>query len=119
MHIDVRKDVIEELLSEAADIAYAKGKAYSGDEDSLANFKRNGKVIGLSKYQILAIYMNKHLDSIMNAIKEHPEFPVDNTEGMKGRIQDAINYLSILWCLIQEDIWNEKKNLNTVPTSGI
>lgn len=120
MNIDIRKHVIDELLQEASEIAFAKGKAYSGNTDSLDNFKRNAKILGLSKYQVLAIYMNKHLDSILNAIKESPEFPVDSTEGMKGRIQDAINYLSILWCLIQEDIWYQQQMISvTTPDSGI
>lgn len=118
MNIDLRNEVIEDLLKEAASTAYAKGKAYSGEDDSLANFKRNAERLGATKYQILAIYLNKHLDSIMNAIKENPEFPVDSTEGMRGRIIDAVNYLTILWSLIQEDIWEKEKKQNTVQESG-
>lgn len=118
MDIDTRTIVIGKLLDEAMDIAFHKGKAYSGSDDSLDNFKRNGRNLGLTKYQVLSVYMNKHLDTINNAIKDKPEFPEDGTEGMKGRIVDAINYLGILWALIQEDLWTIEKNLNTSPTRG-
>lgn len=117
MHIDVRTKIIKELLDEAASIANAKGKAYSGESDSLANFKRNAASLGLTKYQILTIYMNKHYDTIINAIKLNPELPVDNTEGMKGRIQDCINYLALLWTLIQEDTTEPKSLSKTVGKS--
>lgn len=119
MHIDERTKVVGELLNEAIETAYNKGKAYSGSEDSLDNFKRNAKNLGLTKYQVLSVYMNKHIDSINNAIKEHPDFPEDATEGMRGRIIDAINYLTILWSLIQEDLWTREKSLSMSPTSGI
>lgn len=120
LHIDVRFDVINNLLEEATSTAYAKGKAYSGSEDSLDNFKRNAKLLGLTKYQVLSVYLNKHMDSINSAIKASPTLPVDETEGMRGRIIDAVNYLTILWALIQEDLWEieTKKTSNTNPTSG-
>jgi hypothetical protein len=80
-----------------------KGTAYSGEQDANANFKRNAERLGMTKYQILAVYLNKHMDGINNAIKVSPQFPTENTEGMSGRIADAINYLAILYTLIKED----------------
>lgn len=103
MQIEKRSEVIKDLLIECEAAAGAKGRAYSGDDDSLANFKRNGERLGLSKYQILSVYANKHIDTINNAIKFHPEVPVDLTEGLKGRIIDVINYMTILYALLYED----------------
>lgn len=78
MVVDVRKSLV------------GKGEAYSGTADAFENFKRNGERLGLTKYQIHMVYMNKHLDAINGAIRASPRRPIEKTEGMKGRILDAI-----------------------------
>lgn len=103
MDIETRKKVISNLFKDCNDVLDSKGKSYAGTEDSLANFKRNAERLGLTKYQVWSVYFGKHIDSIFNAVKYNPELPVDNSEGMHGRILDAINYLSILYCLLYED----------------
>lgn len=103
MNLKDRNKLIKDLLAECLDVLLNKGDAYSGDEDANSNFKRNAKHLGLTKYQVLSVYMHKHLDGINNAIKVNPFEPEEKTEGMKGRIVDAINYLCILHTLIEED----------------
>ncbi len=85
------------------DIRIKKGKAYAGTGDVFANFKRNAERVGVSKYQIWLVYFNKHIDSITNAIKQQPENPVDESEGLAGRIDDAKNYLDLLAGMLEED----------------
>lgn len=80
-----------------------KGIAYSGNSDAFENFKRNGEKLGLTKYQIWAVYCSKHLDAIFNAIKANPLEPVDKSEGLQGRIDDAINYLELFSGMLKED----------------
>lgn len=81
-----------------------KGRMYSGlSRDALSNFKRNAEDLGLSKYQVWAVYAFKHIDAIKLAIKQCPDAPKEPTEHMAGRITDAINYLEILFCLLWED----------------
>lgn len=109
-----RNRIADELFYECREILDTKGIAYSGPEDVNDNFKRNAKLLGTSKYQILAIYLNKHLDGIMNAIKANPHNPVEETEGMKGRIIDSINYLTILQAMLKEDEqWEEHPEQKT------
>lgn len=111
-----RTIIAEELFEECKTILDGKGIAYSGPEDVNDNFKRNAKLLGMSKYQVLSVYMNKHLDSIHNAIKENPYNPVEKTEGMRGRIADAINYLVILEAMLKEDkLWEDYPALKTNP----
>lgn len=81
----------------------SKGAAYSADGDAFENFKRNAEKLGLTKYQIWAVYCGKHLDSIFNAIKHDANHPVDKSEGLQGRIDDAINYLELLSGMLAED----------------
>jgi hypothetical protein len=94
------KDDLDKLLA----LMKAKGAAYSGAEDVLDNFKRNAKRVGVSPFQIWLVYFNKHIDAITNAIKNNPGYPVEPTESMEGRINDAINYLFLLkGLLVDED----------------
>ena len=108
MNSDKRDKLIQVLLNECRKILLAKGQAYSGDVDANSNFKRNAERLGMTKYQILMVYMNKHFDGINNAIKVNPMYPQEKTEGMKSRIIDAINYLCILHTLTEEDKTNGK-----------
>ena len=101
--LENRQALAEALFEDCLQLLRDKGKAYSGDKDALANFKINAERMGLSKYQIWAVYFNKHIDSINNAVKDNPDKPADKTEGLSGRIVDAINYLIILKALLTED----------------
>jgi len=92
-----------ELFKQCLGILEKKGIAYSGDTDAHANFKRNGEALGISQYQTLAVYMMKHIDCILGAINVCPDKPADATEGLRGRITDAINYLSVLSGMLRED----------------
>jgi hypothetical protein len=103
MKLKERQKYIEQLFDLCLRTLIGKGTAYSGEEDANSNFKRNASTLGMTKYQVLAVYMNKHFDGINNAIKQNPSFPDERTEGMAGRILDAINYLAILYTLIKED----------------
>jgi len=103
MTVERRIDIANSLMDDELELLRVKGKAYAGTGDSLANFKRNAERLGLTPYQIWAVYFNKHIDSINNAIQQNPVFPVDESEGLRGRIADARTYLSILMCLLTED----------------
>jgi hypothetical protein len=103
MTIEKRMELVGELNKERMTTFELKGKAYAGEQDSLANFKRNAERLGLTKYQIWAVYFNKHIDSINNAIQQNPDAPVDNSEGIKSRIVDIHNYIDLLYCLLEED----------------
>lgn len=103
MTIEERQLEVEKIYSEAKQIMLSKGKSYAGTgQDSLANFKRNAERLGMSKYQIWAVYFNKHIDSINSAIAANPDNPVDFSESIRGRVIDVINYATILECLLLE-----------------
>lgn len=108
MTVDERADVTNEILGKCIAVIAAKGRDYSGESDSLANFKRNAERIGLTKYQIWATYFNKHIDAVNNSIKAAPEFPQVESEPIEERVVDIINYALILAALIREDLAVEK-----------
>jgi len=94
---------ISHLLSQCYAVSKAKRKSYANDNDVLANFKQIAAATSMTKYQVWAVYFNKHVLSINNAIKYHPERPEDVSESMQGRIIDCINYLLLLNAIIAED----------------
>lgn len=96
------KILVEARLEECKDILGVKGPAYAGEGDVFASFKRNAERLGLSPFQVWAVYCGKHYDSITNAIKATPEYPIDKSEGLQGRIKDSINYLLLLDGMLSE-----------------
>lgn len=103
MTTEQRKEIVSDMFAKAIAVIEDKGKAYSGDTDTLSNFKIIAQQSGITKYEVWYVYFMKHMLAISNSIKDSPEFPVEKTESMSGRIMDAINYLTILQCMLEED----------------
>jgi len=84
-----------------------KGLEYmAGDNDRFSNFKRIARKYGVPTELVCAIYMEKHLDSITNFIKQRCKGgkvkDIIATEPISGRIGDAINYLALIDGIIEE-----------------
>ena len=90
---------IESLFSFCKVIIKSKGRTYARGENPLGNFNRLSQILGTDRKRILLIYFYKHLDAIIAHINEQRE----DTEDIKSRIADAINYLAILYAMIVED----------------
>ena len=97
-----------------SEIMDSKGKEYSGNDDRLANFKRNGANLGLNPESIWAVYCGKHIDSLMTFIRELQkgrklaDIESSLSEPIDGRILDIQTYLILLQGLINERRDNEK-----------
>lgn len=104
MKWDRQQAEFETVIAELKDLLFNKGKEYAGDYDALGNFK-SGLDIGITSNQKLWIFLDKHLCSIKSYIKHGQTF---SNEPIEGRINDAINYLFLLRCLIKEE--QEKEN---------
>jgi hypothetical protein len=95
---ETQRDLFEKVVAELRDLQTNKGREYASDEDSLNNFKR-GDEIGVEPLQLAWIFTNKHLSSVKSFIKHGKEF---SSEPIEGRILDAMNYLFLIYCLVQE-----------------
>lgn len=82
------------------EIMLSKGEAYSGKEDKLGNFKRCGKLAGVSTEQTWLVYFVKHFDALTSFIDG---YYVDS-EPINGRIFDMRNYFDLLYAIT----WEEK-----------
>lgn len=89
-----RKEIVEKKRPEYTE----------GNEDVLHNFKMVAKEIGVTPIQAWYIYFRKHVASISQFGKD-PKRQL--AEPIQGRIADAMNYLELLYALIEEE--------NTVP----
>lgn len=104
--------VMRMTYDELVKLSNSKGIEYSGCDDRLANFKRLSNDLGMSPYQILWVYLAKHLDSIRSYITMPQR---ELSEPINGRIDDAILYLILLKCLILESNFQERGRISTVP----
>ena len=99
------KTLIDEQAKALHALTASKGEEYArSDDDQLANFKRQGAELGLMPEKILAVYLNKHLDSIKTYIKhKSPDSVYTLAEPIEGRIDDAILYLLLLKATVIEE----------------
>lgn len=102
MTVPERLKIAEDTFNECIKTFQVKGEAYASNKDSLSNFKRNAERLNMSMFQIWAVYFNKHVDSVNNAIAQNPFAPVDKSEGLESRVTDLINYAMLLKCLLIE-----------------
>ena len=105
---DEKIRLFDELFGLVIEESNNKGKDYASREDCLANFKRQAQNLGMTPFQIWAVYFNKHIDSLNNAIKQDPQIPSCHSEPISSRIVDSIAYLGLLHCLL-EDFYKEEK----------
>jgi len=88
----------KEILPQCFAIMKSKGEAYSGTEDKLGNFKRCSSLAGVPVEKAWYIYFVKHFDALSSYIRGEYK----DSEPIKGRIQDLINYLFLLSGILKE-----------------
>ena len=93
------KNIIDTFNNYNIPVLSAKGDDYSVKNDVNFFFKEIGKRISVDKYQVWSILFEKHIVAIETWISKKDL----KSEDIRMRIVDAINYLFILWTLIEED----------------
>lgn len=85
--------VMERVFDECEVLRNAGQLEYAHDADNaFANFERLAAKLKMSREQVLWVYAEKHLDGIVAWINGHRS----QREGVAGRINDAIVYLTLL-----------------------
>lgn len=90
------------FIKECLGTKTTKGADYAEATDRLANFKQNAESLGLTPFQVWAVYCSKHTDSIYKAIKRSPSYPKKSGEHLSENIKDVIVYSLLLLGLITE-----------------
>jgi hypothetical protein len=103
-----------ELLAECVMMRDTKGREYAHSEDRFANFNRLAEGLGLPNLLIAWVYCKKHIDAIEAFVgnsKIHGYEGKELSEPIRGRIVDAITYLTLIAGMISEQ---EVKKYNWV-----
>ncbi len=122
----------EILFEHCLEVMRGKQHDYAQDSNAFHNFERDAKAINLTKYQTWAVHYNKQSGAILQAVARRPHNPDCESEPIAARIMDAINYLALLYGMIQEHqesedspyiplntLYTGKININTIPKAGI
>lgn len=95
--------LVEQTIEKIQSLSKLKGGEYAGDDDRLANFRRNGSKLGLPMEVIWHTYVNKHLDAIEQYIKDILSGKTrERLESLESRCDDAIVYLILFKAMIEE-----------------
>lgn len=89
---------IDQLYARLQSLTATKGEEYKRREDNqFSNFERGATTLGLTREQVLMVYLSKHLDSITTYIRDRANGQEKvYAEPISGRIDDAILYLLLL-----------------------
>ena len=96
--------LVKATFDEVTKLSKLKGGEYSGDDDRLLNFRRNGLALGLRKETVWGVYAAKHWDALMQYIKDQ-QYGKDRQrmESLGGRCDDLIVYLILFKAMLQEN----------------
>jgi len=89
----------DKMVKEERELLVKKGQEYSGKENRFRNFESIGEELDMDPKKILWVYLHKHMDGIRSYLRGE----YTGMEPIRGRIQDARNYLALLAGIIQKE----------------
>lgn len=96
-------EIVDHTTKELVKLGQLKGGEYAGDEDRLANFRRNATTMGTTMELVWRVYASKHWDALMQYERDLREGKTrERLEGLAGRCDDLIVYLILFKCMIEE-----------------
>ncbi len=105
--------LVSSTIEQVKKLGSLKGGENAGDDDRLANFRRNGLDLGLPMEVIWRVYAVKHWDAIGQYIKDilHGKNR-ERMESLTGRVDDLIVYALLLKAMLVE---RERVPLPKIP----
>lgn len=96
---------IHALHEKLLQLTATKGAEYTqGRDNRFDNFERQAEALGLTREQVLLVFLNKHLDSITTYVKDRAlNRGRVYSEPMTGRVDDAILYLLLLRGMMEKN----------------
>lgn len=96
--------LIANTYDQLVKLSELKGGEYAGDDDRLANFRRNALALGLPMESIWAVYCAKHWDAVMQYIQDKNSGKTrTRMEPIAGRVDDIIVYMILFKAMLDED----------------
>ncbi len=101
---DKMKEMMENLQKYEMQMREEGQKEYAHDDDNaFANFERVAEQTGMTREQVLMVYLLKHIDGISSYVKGHRS----QREGIQGRIIDARVYLALLAGMVEGTVFTD------------
>lgn len=95
--------LIDSTVEKIQQLSKLKGGEYAGDNDRLANFRRNALALGLPMETVWAVYAAKHWDAVMQFIQDlNTGKTRERMEPIDGRVDDLIVYLILFKAMLEE-----------------
>ena len=108
--------LVDDTIKKIKELGVLKGGEYAGDDDRLANFRRNGFDQDLPMETIWRVYAAKHWDAIGQYIKDiRKGIERKRMESISGRVDDLIVYLLLFKAMVVE----RDRRLDTPPLHEI
>ena len=97
------EELVKKTVSNIQELSTLKGGEYAGDEDRLANFRRNAAALGLNMETVWAVYAAKHWDAIMQYVRDIQSGKSRvRLEPISGRLDDLIVYCILMKAMCDE-----------------
>lgn len=112
---------VEDLLAKCKSTLLKKQDEYNLDEDRLSFFKEGNDLTKLSPERILYLFMYKHIKSLADMVASEQQF---SEQLWTDKIVDNINYLLLLWALVNDDnlvmknVTTKKTNVRLLETKS-
>ena len=103
MRIDRFNEIIQGQIEHSLVVLAEKGKEYSLSDDRLDHFKDAAAEQDMTPKQALWGMLSKHLASLNGMCKKGSSDKALWNE----KITDSINYLLLLWALVEEELDND------------
>ncbi len=94
---------IKEMMSHCESVLIEKHREYATNDD-FHNFNVAAELQGITPLQALVGMMDKHVVSVHDYVNEHAEGRKTTPEQWKEKIGDNINYLLILWAMVNQEV---------------
>lgn len=96
-------EIVEDTIEKIKSLGILKGGEYAGDEDRLANFRRNAERWNMTMEQVWGIYVSKHFDAVVQYVDDLAEGKERvRAEPLAGRIDDIIVYMLLFKAMLDE-----------------
>lgn len=92
---------INELVAHCQSLLHSKHEEYA-TADHFHNFNVSASLQGITPEQALIGMMDKHVVSVHDMVNEHAEGREIPLEAWREKIGDNINYLLILWAMVNQ-----------------
>ena len=95
--------LLASTTAQIEELSAKKGGEYAGDDDRLANFRRNGAALGLPMETVWAVYAGKHWDAIQQFIRDQRNGKArERLEPIAGRVDDLLVDLLLFKAMLEE-----------------